>query len=54
MDSKLLETEKVQYLLDDVIIRSLASDFLQQYNGFCEALKESENTLARKLAQDLM
>jgi len=54
MESKLLEKEKVQYLLDDVIIRSLASDFLQQYNGFCEALKESENTLARKLAQDLM
>jgi len=54
MESKELEKEKVQYLLDNVIIRSLASDFLQQYNGFCEALQESESSLARKLAKDLM
>ena len=50
---KQLETEKMTYILDDVIIPSLKLNFGNKYNGFVASLKESRDIAAMKVAERL-
>ena len=55
MESKPLEKDRMVYLLDDVLIRSLRSDHGSKYNGFLKVLEESDDSsvtdLTRKLGE---
>ena len=53
IDSKSLNSDKMHYLLEDVLIKSLKSDVQDKYDSFLKSLDESENSLAKTLAQCL-
>ena len=50
MESKPLEKDRMMYLLDDVLIRSLNMGFGENYNRFIMVLEESDNSLVNELA----
>ena len=53
MEIKPLEKDRVMYLLDEVLMRSLKSDYGKKYNGFLEVLQESDDPLAKELTKKL-
>jgi len=46
IDIKVLEKDKMMYILDHVIVPSLQLNFGNKYNSFVTSLKESKETVA--------
>ena len=53
MESKPVEKDRMMYLLDDVLIRSLNMGFGKKYNGFLTALEESDDSSLIDLTREL-
>ena len=51
--TKPLERDKMQYLLDQIIIPSLQAGVLQKFKLFLEVMEESEDTVTRTMARQL-
>ena len=51
--TKPLERDKMQYLLDRIIIPSLQAGVSEKYRLLLEVMKESEDIVTRKVAQEL-
>ena len=51
--NKPLERDKIQYLLDQIIIPSLQTGVLHKLKLFVEVMKESEDTFTRTMARRL-
>ena len=50
IDNETKNSKKMMYLLDNVIISSLALGFPQKYNWFVAALNENDDLIARELS----
>ena len=48
MDKITLPSDKMTYLLDDILIRSLQSGDMEKFNRFCEVLEEKGHTAMAK------
>ena len=51
--TKPLEWDKMQYLLDQIIIPSLQAGVLQKFELFLKVMEESEDIVTRTLARQL-
>ena len=51
--TKPLERDKMQYILDRIIIPSLQAGVIQKFKLFLEVMKESEDMVTREVAQRL-
>ena len=53
MEAKPLEKDRMMYLLDDVLIRSLNIGYGSKYNGFLKVLEESDDDVLDDLTRTL-
>ena len=53
IETKLLDSDKMMFLLDHVIVPSLRVDVCVKYNSFLEVMEKSSDILARGLAKRL-
>jgi len=57
METKPLESDRVTYLLDNVLIRSLSVNVMDKYKNFVKVLRQKgeddNDTMMEKLANDL-
>jgi len=53
MEAKPLEKDRMVYLLDDVLIRSLKIGYGSKYNRFLKVLEESDDDLVNVLTKKL-
>ena len=53
MEAKPLEKDRMNYLLDDVLIRSLNIGYGSKYNGFLKVLEESDDDVLDDLTRTL-
>ena len=51
--TKPLERDKMQYLLDSIIVPSLEAGVFQKFKLFLEVMEKSEDTVTRTVAQRL-
>ena len=51
--TKSLERDKMQYLLDQIIMPSLQAGVIQKFKLLVEVMKGSEDVVTRKVAQQL-
>ena len=51
--TKALERDKMQYLLDQIIIPSLQAGVIQKFKLFLEVMENSEDTVTKTMAQKL-
>ena len=51
--TKALERDKMQYLLDQIIIPSLQAGVIQKFKLFLEVMENSEDTVTKTVAQKL-
>jgi len=54
IETKPLESDRVTYLLDDILLRSLSLGLMEKYTSFVKVLKHnSEDEVTKRLVKDL-